>query len=140
LKAEPSGGPILALTVLEERLSICRLDAGAEVPGWAVGGTFFSVTRTADALSVVCPEEDVAEDVLQEWGWRALKLEGPFELSMVGVLSSVAVPLAGVRANIFALSTFDTDYVLVREGQLDLAIDTLRENGHSVSDYSAGGD
>jgi hypothetical protein len=103
--------------VLEERLSICQLVAGAGVPGWAVGGTFFSVTRTADEPSVVCPEEDVAEDVLQERGWRALELEGPFELSMVGVLSSVAVPLAGVRASIFAVSTFDTDYVLVREGQ-----------------------
>ncbi len=126
--------------MLEERLSICRLDAGAGVPGWAVGGTFFSVTRTADELSVVCPEEDVAEDVLQERGWCALELEGPFELSMVGVLSSVAVPLAGVRASIFAVSAFDTDYVVVREGQLDLAIDTLRENGHSVSDYPAGRD
>ena len=61
-----------------------------------------------------------------------MKLEGPFELSTVGILASVAEPLAGAGASIFAVSTFDTDYVLVREGQLDLAIITLREHGHEV--------
>jgi L-ascorbate metabolism protein UlaG (beta-lactamase superfamily) len=140
LKAETSDGtsPILTLTVLRERLSICRLRAGAEVPAWATGTSFFSVTRTEDELSIVCPEEDVPGGVSQERGWRALKLEGPFSLSMVGILSSLAAPLAEAGASIFAISTFDTDYVLVREGQLDLAVDTLRENGHLVGDYSAG--
>src|SRR5829696_9166175 len=78
--------PILTLTVLEERLAICRLDTGAEIPAWATGASFFSVTRTKDELSVVCPEGDVPEGVYQEQGWRALKLEGPFEPSMVGIL------------------------------------------------------
>jgi hypothetical protein len=139
LKTEPSDGPVLDLTVLEERLSICRLDAGSEVPAWATGASFFSVTRTEDELSVVCPEGVVPEGASQERGWRALKLEGPLDLSMVGVLSSVAVPLAEVGASIFAVSTFDTDYVLVGKGQLDRAVATLRENGHTVSGYIAGG-
>ena len=141
MKAEPSDGtgPILTLTVLEERLSICRLDAGAEVPAWGTGAPFFSLTRTEDELSIVCPEEDVPGGVSQERGWRALKLEGPFALSTVGVLSSLAAPLAEAGTSIFAISTFDTDYVLVREGQLDLAVDTLRETGYRVGDYSAGG-
>jgi uncharacterized protein len=139
LKARPSDGPVLDLTVLEEDLSICRLDAGAEVPAWATRTTFFSVTRTQDELSVVCPEEFVPEDAYRERGWRALKLEGPLDLSMIGILASVAAPLAEVGASIFTVSTFDTDYVLVRGTQLDLAVDTLRENGHRVGDYSAGG-
>ena len=139
MKARPSDGPVLDLTVLEEDLSICRLDAGAEVPAWAMRTTFFSVTRTQDELSVVCPEEFVPEDAYRERGWRALKLGGPLDLSMIGILASVAAPLAEVGASIFTVSTFDTDYVLVRGTQLDLAVDTLRENGHRVGDYSAGG-
>jgi len=144
MRVEPSAGdnvsvPALALTVLEERLSICRLDAGAKVPTSAIKASFFSVTRTQDELSVVCPEEDVPDGVSRERGWRALKLEGPLDLSMVGVLSSVAAPLTGAGTSIFAVSTFDTDHVLVRETQLDLAVGTLRENRHRVGDYSAGG-
>ena len=125
--------------MLEERLSVCRLDAGADVPARATRASFFSVTRTRDELSVVCPEEVVPEGAIRERGWRALKLEGPFDLSVVGILVSVASPLAQAGASIFAVSTFDTDYVLVRETQLDLAVDTLRENGHRVSEHLAWG-
>ena len=140
MKAETSDGtsPILTLTVLTERLSICRLNAGAEIPEWAAGASFFSVTRTEDELSIVCLEEGVPGGVSQERGWRALKLEGPFSLSMVGILSSLASPLSEAGASIFAISTFDTDYVLVREGQLDLAVDTLRTRGHRVGDHAVG--
>lgn len=122
----------LTLTVRKGRLAICRLDAGVEIPAWVTGASFFSVTRTEDELSVVCPEAEVPHGTLHEKGWRALKLEGPFELSMVGILSSVAAPLAEAGASVFVVSTFDTDYVLVREGQLDLAVDALRERGHGV--------
>ena len=144
MKAErPDGADVPArvpgLTVLGERLSTCRLNVGEKVPAWATGASFFSVTRTRDELSVVCPEEVVPEGISREWGWRALKLEGPFDLSMVGILASVASPLAEAGASIFSVSTFDTDYVLVREEQLELAIDTLRASGHRVSDHAAGG-
>ena len=136
-----SGTPARApgLTVLGERLAICRLEAGEELPAWATGGSFFSVTRTRDELSVVCPEDAVPESISRERGWRALKLEGPFDLSMVGILVSVASPLAEAGASIFAVSTFDTDYVLLREEQLDLAVGTLRARGHRVSDHAVGG-
>jgi uncharacterized protein len=131
-----AAAPDLTLTVLEGRLAVCRLDAGTEVPAWATTATFFSVTRTEDELSIVCPEGNVAEEIHREQGWRALKLEGPLDLSTVGILASVAEPLAGAAVSIFAVSTFDTDFVLVREGQLDMAVDTLRQHGHEVRGWA----
>ncbi len=113
-------------------MSVCRLDPTTKVPDWAISGGFFSVTRTYDELSVVCPDELVPEDVRSEGGWRALKLEGPFEFSEVGVLASVAAPLAEAEVGIFAVSTFDTDYVLVQEEQLRSAVAALRGRGHEV--------
>jgi uncharacterized protein len=114
-------------------MSVCRLDATSIVPDCAIEGDFFSVTRTGDELSVVCPEEMVPDNERSEEGWRALKLEGPFEFSEVGVLASVAAPLAEARVGIFVVSTFDTDYVLVKEEQLESAVAALRGLGHVVS-------
>ena len=99
----------LRFFLLTGHMSICRLDATSPVPDWAIEGDFFSVTRTGDELSVVCPEEVVPNDVRSEGGWRALKLDGPFEFSEVGVLASVAAPLAEARVGIFVVTTFDTD-------------------------------
>jgi hypothetical protein len=123
----------LRLRVLDEHLSVCRLHPGSGVSEWAVTGGFLSVTRTRDELSVVCPEAEVPEGVRSEGGWRALGLEGPFEFSEVGVLASVAAPLAEAGVGIFAMSTFDTDYVLVKEEQLESAVAALRGRGHEVS-------
>lgn len=138
MKANLSTDPNLPLErsfklhVLDGRLSVCRLDPGSEVPEWAMVGGFFSVTRTGDGLSVVCSEGVVPKSVRSEGGWRALILEGPFEFSEVGVLASVTVPLAEAGVGIFAGSTFDTDYVLVKEEQLQSAVAALRERGHEV--------
>ena len=126
---------MLRLTVLEETLAVCRLHPDAEVPSWAgsASGGLSSLTRTAEELSVVCPEQVVPHDVLCEGGWRALKLEGPFDLSLVGILASVVAPLADAGVNVFVTATYDTDYVLVRDESLDLAVAALRERGHEVS-------
>jgi ribosomal protein S18 acetylase RimI-like enzyme len=122
----------LRLSVLDERLAVCRLDPLAVMSPWATAAPFYSVARTPGELSVVCPEEIVPDGVTHEGGWRALKLDGTFDLEQVGVLASVAVPLAGVGVSIFVLSTFDTDYVLVKEHQLETAIVALSEHGHEV--------
>jgi hypothetical protein len=119
----------LRLSVLEGRLAVCRLDAGEEVPTWATARTPFSVTRTPEELSVVCPEESVPDGVRCERGWRALVLEGPMDFSLVGVLASVARPLAEAGVSIFSISTYDTDHVLVREEVLNGAIAALRGAG-----------
>ena len=134
MRADLGAAPdrFLSLSLLDGHMSVCRLDSATKVPDWAVSGGFFSVTRTDDELSVVCPEEVVPEDVRSEGGWRALKLEGPFEFSEVGVLLSVASPLAEAGVGIFAVSTFDTDYVLVKGEQLRSAVAALRGRGHEV--------
>lgn len=118
--------------MLDDRFTVCQLEPDREVPGWATETGFFSVTRTPDELSIVCPEQNVPEGLLCERGWRALKLEDPLEFSMTGVLVSVAEPLAAAGVSIFALSTYDTDYVMVLEDVLGTAIAVLRESGHEV--------
>ncbi len=127
-------GPSSPLTLkkLDGRMAVCRLDPSSEVPGWATEAALFSVMRTPDELSVVCPERNVPLGVKSEAGWRVLALEGPFEFSAVGVLASVASPLAEAGVSIFALSTYDTDYVLVKEEGVDRAVSVLRERGHEV--------
>ena len=122
----------LRLSMLDERLAVCRLEARAEIPPWATGAPFFCVTRTPDELSIICPEERVPAGITCEPGWRAFKLEGAFDFGLVGVLSSVAAPLAESEVGILAIATYDTDYVLVQGSQLDLAVAALRGRGHEV--------
>jgi uncharacterized protein len=122
-----------SLSVLDRRFAICRLEPGARVPDWAGAGDVWSVTRTPDELSVVCEAEGVPEAVECERDWRCLKVDGPLDFSLVGVLASIASALASARVSLFAISTFDTDYVLVRDSDLDAAIRTLRSAGHPVT-------
>lgn len=122
----------MSLSVLEERLAVSRLEPRAEIPPWATSAPFFCLARTPDELSVVCPEEHVPPGITCERGWRALKLLGPFDFALTGVLASVAAPLADSEVGILAIATYDTDYVLVKAEQLVPAIAALRESGHEV--------
>ncbi len=128
----------LRLSLLIGQMSVCRLNSAAKIPDWAITSGFFSITRTDDELSVVCPEEAVPEDARSEGGWRVLRLEGPFEFSEVGVLASVVDPLAEAGVSVFAVSTYDTDYVLVKEEHLGSAVAALRGRGYEVADGGAG--
>jgi uncharacterized protein len=122
----------LRLIITEDRLAVCRLPTRAVVPPWSEGPGLFALVRDADALSVVCAEDRVPVDVRREGGWRALRLEGPFAFTETGILAAALAPLAEAEVGIFALSTFDTDYVLVKEAQLARAVRVLREAGHQV--------
>jgi hypothetical protein len=95
-------------------------------------GNFFSITRTADELSVVCPQAVVPEGVECERGWRCLRVAGTVPFSAVGVLAALSAPMADAGISVFALSTFDTDYLLVKAEDLERAVDTLRRRGHSI--------
>ncbi len=97
-----------------------------------MGARFFSVTQTADELSIVCEEGRVPDGVRVEKDWVALKLEGPFPFSLTGVLSSFLQPLATAEIPIFAVSTFDTDYVLMKREKLEEAIKALGAAGHEM--------
>jgi hypothetical protein len=110
--------------------SVCRLPAGSPAPSWAWGGAFFCAASTPDEVSVVCLTEQVLGDVRHEGGWACFKLEGPFPFNLTGVLASFLAPLAANAIPIFAISTFDTDYVLVKEETADRALAALREGGH----------
>ena len=122
----------LELTLLPERFAISRLAADAPVPEWATQGPFFSVTRTGDELSVVTELSRVPVGVHSQPGWRVLKVHGPFDLSEIGVLASLAAPLAEAKISLFAVSTFDTDYLLVASEALRAAIAALERAGHTI--------
>jgi uncharacterized protein len=121
----------LELTLLPERFAVCRLDSGDESDLRAATG-LFSVTRTANELSVVCPEDDAPEAAQVSAGWRAFEVGGPLDHTATGVLASIAAPLAEADVPLFPLATYDTDYVLVRESDLDSAAEALRAAGHQV--------
>lgn len=122
----------LTLTILPDTLAVCRLDASVTVPPWATTGNFFSITRTAQELSVVCLQSLVPDGVRCERDWRCLQLAGPIPFSTVGVLASLVQPLADKEISVFAISTFDTDYLLVKAADLERAIDAWRKCGHIV--------
>ena len=114
------------------RYAICRLGPKALVPSWVDHGEFWSVSRTADELSIVCEEDLTPAGTDAERGFSGLKVLGPFDLSEVGVLASLTGALAASAISVFAVSTFDTDYIFVKEEILPDAIDALREAGHVV--------
>jgi hypothetical protein len=132
----------LTLTVLPGRFAICRLPAAAPIPDWATQSLLVSITRTADELSVMCEESSLPAGVLNgslpdpkiSKNWRALKFEGPFDFSEVGVLASVITPLADAGISISAVSTFDTDYLFVQESNLKAAVKILTARGHTLRD------
>ncbi|HEX4545559.1 MAG TPA: ACT domain-containing protein [Candidatus Acidoferrum sp.] len=120
------------LTLLPERFAISRLAADAPIPSWAIEGPFFSLTHTDDELSVVCELSRVPAGVESQLGWRVLRVRGPFVLSEIGVLSALASPLARAKLSLFAISTFDTDYLLVAAETLAAAIVALEQAGHTI--------
>lgn len=120
------------LVVLKESFAVCRLPPAEPLPGWAGKGAFRTVSWTADELSVVCPDEQVPTEVTAERGFSCLQVVGPLVFDAVGVMASLTTALASAGISIFAISTFDTDYLLVRQRDLPDAIDALREAGQIV--------
>jgi uncharacterized protein len=127
--------PSLHVSLLPTRLAVCQLEAGSPVPNWALAGDFYSITRTSDELSIVCTEQNVPAGTRTERGWRGLKVEGPLDFTLIGILASLARTLAGAGVSLFAISTFDTDYLLVKENDLSRAIQALKESGHQVDSH-----
>ncbi len=122
----------LTLTLLPDPFAVCRLDREALIPDWAQTSGFYSITRTHDELSIVCFQRCVPAGVQHEAGWRCLKVEGPLDFALIGILASLATPLARAGVSLFAVSTYDTDYLLVKDNDLEQAAAALREAGHRI--------
>ncbi len=125
--------PRLNLDLLEGSFAVVRLNPDEPVPAWARGGALWSITQTPEELSIVCASDRVPSGLRTEGPFKALKIHGPLDFNLTGILASLADPLALAGLSIFALSTFDTDYVLVRETALDAALGALRRAGHQVA-------
>lgn len=121
----------MKLILYEDRFAICRLDPRDPIPAWA-DGALLSITRTPRELSILCAESAVPEGVCAEKGFRAMEVLGPLDFSAVGILASLTRPLAEAGIPILAVSTFDTDVVLVREGDLERAVAALGAVGWGV--------
>jgi hypothetical protein len=124
--------PKLTFIILRETLAICRLDKDAPIPDWVFQGGLFSVTRTKDELSIVCPQINVPKGIVCNQGWSCLKIKGPLDLSSTGIISSIARTLQQEGISLFSISTYDTDYVMVKEKDLEKAIFAFTETGHRI--------
>jgi hypothetical protein len=122
----------LAYAFLQGRFAICQLPTGSAIPDWATRGSFVSIFRTEEELSIVCDAIAVPADVKHEAPFVCLKLQGPFPLNETGVLSSFITPLADAGVPVFAMATYNTDYVLIPEGSLRRAEEALQAAGHKM--------
>lgn len=124
-----SWGLRLNLRILSETFSICRLAANDTVPYWAIASKWYSITKTNHELSVVCDESVVPPSVQKEDGWKAIEVEGPLDFSLTGVLSSLSNALSNGGISLFSISTYDTDYILVKSDNLTNACTLLADCG-----------
>jgi hypothetical protein len=129
----PAQRPRLTLELLSDALAVCRLPAGAALPTWALApGLFVTISRTAEELSITAAQATVPPETRCERDYRALRVRGPLPLNLIGILAAIAEPLAEAGLSIFAMSTFDTDYVLVKARDLEAAVMALEDAGHRV--------
>jgi len=123
----------IPLNLLPGRLAVCWLPPDSSFPDWATPGELLAFTQTPEETSVVCAERFVPPEVKAERGWRTIQVQGPLDFTTVGVLAAISAPLAQAGISIFALSTYETDYVLVREEMLERALWALSQVGFLVN-------
>jgi hypothetical protein len=125
---------ILNFTLLKGEYSIYGFSRDSPIPGWIYDSDFYSVTRTSDELSIICKPVDVklGIDTKIDYPWKILKICGVLDLSLIGIIATVSTILKENKIPIFTISTFDTDYILVKERDLNKAIAALRAEGHKI--------
>ncbi|GER90205.1 amino acid-binding protein [Dictyobacter vulcani] len=122
----------LVLALQPDMLAICRLEPTAYIGNDVLNGNFVAITKTDEELSIICPQENMPEEAIYTKGWRCLRIEGPFSHDTSGILASVLAPLAEAHLSVFTATTFDTGHVLVKEENLNRAIQILTQTGHVV--------
>jgi uncharacterized protein len=130
----------LSLGLLPGRFAVAHLEPACPLPGWATEARWFSITRTPAELSVIAPERCVPVDASSERGFRVLAVRGPLDFQQTGVLAALVAPLARAGIPILALSSYQSDFLLVREGDLEQAIIALEEAGHRVGGFEEAAD
>jgi hypothetical protein len=122
------------LTVLENKYSIYRFPNESQLPGWVYSSEFYSVTRSSEELSVVALQYDsLGDEIICNKDWRIIKVEGPLDFSLTGIIAGISAVLSNREVSIFTISTFDTDYILVKQSDLNCAIEALEEDGYIIS-------
>ena len=121
------------LVILDTIFSVVKLPPTEEIPSWAGKGEFISITRTNEELSIVCPTSNIPNSLLKdvENDWKCIKVEGVLDFGLTGILSSLANPLAENDISIFAISTFNTDYLLIKVHSIEKAKSVLENAGHT---------
>jgi len=122
----------MALTVLPEAMAICRLGPDEPAPDWLAHNVFYCLTHTAESLTVVTLEDSVPEQVECDRGWRCLEVRGPLALDLTGVLATLTAPLARAGVPVFVVSSYETDFLLVKESVLTQARRALEQAGHVI--------
>jgi len=120
------------LDVMPGAYVICRWPPGASLPDWVHEGIFVSVTRTPTEVSTVCAADAVPAGTVCEGPWRVFAVRGPLDFALTGIMASLALPLAAAAISVFAVSTYDTDYILVRAADVEGAVAALKKAGHRV--------
>lgn len=127
---------MVMLIQLTETFAVCPMEPTAPIPSWSSRSRLYSITRTPDELSIVSPQRDVSEGIPCERGWRCLRVAGTIDFAAIGVLASLLTPLAAAGISVFALSTFATDYLFVKQENWAKAMAALCGAGHTISEAS----
>jgi len=125
---------ILDFILLKGEYSIYRFKRDSPIPEWIYDSDFYSVTRTTDELSIICKPVDLimGNDIKIDNHWRILKIDGVLDLSLIGIIATVSTILKDNKIPIFTISTFDTDYILLKDLDLNKTVAALRHAGHKL--------
>ena len=123
-----------ALIILKYSYAICRCGNDSSIPKWLDRSDFYSLTRTPDELSIICNQEVVEpdEDLIIDKNWQIIKVNGPLDLSLIGIIADISLILKKSKIPVFIISSYDTDYFLVKEEKLDKAVVSLKNNGYKI--------
>lgn len=122
----------LTLKLLDETYGVCSLEKDSEISPWIVEGNFLSITKTDEELSIVCEEKNISEGIKYEGGWKILKIEGKLDFALVGILAKISNIMAENNISIFAISTYDTDYILIKLNNINKAVELLKKENYNI--------
>ncbi len=122
----------LQFIVLSARFAICQLKQDEPLPTWVYQSSFYSISKTSDELSVICEEQLASKDIKKSVGWRLLKINAELDLSLIGITARFSTALANAGVNLSVIATYNTDYILVEEAKLEIAIHALKNAGFDI--------